>query len=66
MEQPPTPTPTPCPDPEPGAVFFRIYQDQTLRRMYELSRTNRTFQPFLLSDGGYPMDLAHCVRGQRY
>lgn len=62
MEQPPIP----CPDPEPGAVFFRIYQDQTLRRMDELSRTNRTFRPFPLSAGGYPMDLAHYVRGQRY
>ena len=58
--------PIPSPDPEPGAVFFRIYQDQTLRRMYELGSTNQNFQPVPLSVGSYPMDLAHRVRGQRY
>ncbi|MBX8557101.1 hypothetical protein K5D56_21785 [Pseudomonas cichorii] len=53
------------PDEEPGAVFFRPYQDQSLRRVYELDSTNEAFQLVPLNFGIYPHHRAHCVCGWR-
>lgn len=53
------------PDPEPGAVFFRPYQDQSLRRVYELDSTNEEYQLVPLNLGIYPHHRADCVCGWR-
>ncbi|POA73651.1 MULTISPECIES: hypothetical protein [unclassified Pseudomonas] len=50
---------------EHGAMIFRAYQDQSLRRVYELDTTNDEFQMVPLNHGKWPHHRAHSQCGWR-
>ena len=48
-----------------GTMIFRAYQDQSLRRVYELDTTNDEFQMVPLNHGKWPHHRAHLTCGWR-